>query len=86
MKLIDTKYENLKIMLKTTLASEKIQGLLILGKAGFGKTYQVEKFLAENEVDFHKISSYSTPLQFYKDILLEKHFLECESRQTYFLG
>lgn len=55
-------------MLKTTLASEKIQGLLILGKAGFGKTYQVEKFLAENEVDFHKISSYSTPLQFYKDM------------------
>ena len=68
MKLIDTKYENLRIMLRTTLKSEKIQGLLILGKAGFGKTYQVEKFLAENKIEFHKISSYSTPLQFYKDM------------------
>jgi len=67
-KLIDSSYENLRIMLKTTIRSEKIQGLLILGKAGFGKTYQVEKFLAEKNIEFHKISSYSTPLQFYKDM------------------
>jgi len=67
-KLIDSSYENLRIMLKTTIRSEKIQGLLILGKAGFGKTYQVEKFLAEENIEFHKISSYSTPLQFYKDM------------------
>jgi len=66
---IDKYYTHLKELIKTMLNSD-INGLLVLGEAGWGKSFQVNKFLLElgkkPTEDFAVLSSYSTPLEFFK--------------------
>ena len=66
---LDKYYVQLKCLMRS-LVQGNINGLMVLGEAGLGKTYQVNKILQEfdkkpNE-DFAILSSYATPLEFYK--------------------
>lgn len=45
--------------------------LIVEGKGGIGKTYEVLRTLSEKDVDYEYINSYSTPLEFYQ--LLYNH-------------
>ena len=66
---IDKYYYELKELMKT-LVNGNINGLLVLGEAGLGKTYQVNKMLQElgkkYGEDYAVLSSYATPLEFYQ--------------------
>jgi len=57
---------DLHSLIDVLLGSDKIHGLMVLGEAGIGKTYNVLKYLEERDVIYSLMKTYSTPLSLYK--------------------
>jgi len=50
----------------------KIKGLIILGRAGIGKTYLTLNYLNNHKIEYDLISGYITPLMFYRKLFENK--------------
>jgi len=50
------------------IASGKVEGVLIIGKAGFGKTYLARKRLEDKDIKYAYISGNSAPTEIYKEL------------------
>jgi len=61
------KYQLLNESLKA-LSERAINLLILKGSAGTGKTYNVLKYMKENNLNYKYINNYTTPLSFYKII------------------
>ena len=68
--LLEKKFKIINQLVSTLLHSTKINGLILTGKQGIGKSYSSIKYLQENGlemgVDYEVFQSYTTPLQFYQ--------------------
>lgn len=58
-------FKELKILITSLLKQKEINGLIIRGEAGIGKTYSVIDVLEKHKKSFNILNSYTTPLEFY---------------------
>lgn len=68
--ILEKKFKIISQLVTTLLHSNKINGLILMGKQGIGKSYSSIKCLQENGLekgsDYEVFQSYTTPLAFYQ--------------------
>ena len=68
---LNVKYELLKESLKA-IKNKVIKLLILKGEPGFGKTYNSLVFAKDNNVNYEYITTYATPLAFYKLLYINR--------------
>jgi len=61
-------FEDYKTHIKSFLENKKVNGIVIIGDAGIGKSFNLMKWLKEWNVDFVLIKGHITPLAFYEKL------------------
>ena len=65
---IDRFYSKLYGYLDVLLKSKDINGLIVVGGTGLGKSYQVIKYLEKNKINYNTITCWSSPLELYQQL------------------
>jgi len=60
-----TKKDDLYKLMDVLIESPRVHGLMVLGPAGIGKTYNVLKYLKDHKIDYSLVKTYTTPLALY---------------------